>query len=86
MTKKTKTPDTSRPPQLTDGQRANFETLRRACTAGDLALVSMRRTDGTVVAVICAMQRNDDDTSSPVPLAYQFGGNPYKELQDPTQE
>lgn len=71
-------------PRLTKGQRANFEVLQRACQAGDLALVSVLRTDGTPVAILCAMQRNDDGTISPVPLAYQFSGNPYEELQDPT--
>lgn len=73
-----------KPPRLTPGQHANFQTLRVACKSGDLALVSMLKNDGTPVAVICAMQRNDDDTISPVPLAYQFDGNPYEELQDPT--
>lgn len=72
------------PPRLTNGQRANFETLQRACAAGDLALVSARRKDGIPVAIICAMMRNDDGTISPVPLAYQFTGNPYEELEDPT--
>ena len=73
------------PPKLTEGQRANFETLRCACQAGDLALVSALRNDGSPVAVLCAMQGNDDGTISPIPLAYQFDGNPYEELQDPTQ-
>lgn len=72
------------PPGLTDGQRANFEVLQRACKNGDLALVSALKNDGTPVAILCAMQRNDDDTISPIPLAYQFAGNPYEELQDPT--
>jgi len=87
ITKKTKTvtpPKRTKPPRLTKGQRANFETLRRACTAGHLALVSALRTDGTPVAVLCAMQENEDGTISPVPLAYQFADNPYDELQDPT--
>lgn len=72
------------PPKLTAGQRANFETLRRACKAGDLALVSARKLDGTPTAIVCAMQPNEDGTISPIPLAYQFSGNPYDELQDPT--
>lgn len=72
------------PPRLTDAQQENFKTLSRALDAGDLALVSCLKNDGTPIAVICAMQRNTDGTISPVPLAYQFAGNPYDELQDPT--
>lgn len=73
------------PPRLTDHQRFNFEQLRRACMAGELALVSALRTDGTPIAIICAMQTHGDGTIEPVPLAYQFDGNPYEDLQDPTQ-
>lgn len=72
------------PPKLTKGQRQNFETLKRAAKSGDLALVSCLRKDGTPVSVLCAMQVNDDETISPIPLAYQFAGDPYEELQDPT--
>lgn len=72
------------PPKLRPGQRANFETLRTAAQANDLALVSCRRKDGSAVAVLCAMQTNEDGTISPIPLAYQFAGNPYDELEDPT--
>lgn len=75
----------AKPPALTQGQRANFETLQRACAAGDLALISARRIDGSPVAVLAAMQTNDDGTITPIPLAYQFAGNPFEELEDPTQ-
>lgn len=74
-----------KPPALTEGQRANFNTLLRAATSGDLALVSARRKrNGKPIAILCAMQRNEDGTISPVPLAKQFDGNPYDELMDPT--
>lgn len=73
-----------KPPRLTKGQIANFDTLKRAVDASDLALVSCRRKDGTPVAALCAMQRNEDGTISPIPLALQFAGNPFEELEDPT--
>lgn len=64
---------------------ANFKTLRRAARAGHLALVSaIRKADGAQIALVCAMQRNDDGTISPVPLASMIEGDPYELFEDPT--
>ena len=72
------------PPQLTKGQRENFNTLLRAVQQGDLALISARRKrDGKPVAILCAMQRNEDGTISPVPLALQFAGEELIMNDDP---
>lgn len=72
---------------LTDGEKANFQTLRAACKDNNLALlVCEMRHLGTRVAVICAVNRNDDDSISPVPIAKMFTGNPYDELRDPTDD
>lgn len=75
-----------KPPRLTEDQIANFDTLKRAAANGALALVSALDTAGNPVAILCAMQHNDDGTISPIPLAKQFAGNPYEELQDPTAD
>lgn len=37
------------------------------------------------VAVICAVNRNKDDTLDMVPLAKMFDGNPYMELENPVK-
>jgi hypothetical protein len=60
-----------RPPALTEGYRHNFDTLERAWRHGDVALV-------------CAMQQNDDDTITPVPFAVMCEGNPFEDFEDPT--
>lgn len=73
------------PPRLLPGYRKNFNTLLRAAKADDLALVSaIRKADQAPVALVCAMQRNDDESISPVPLAVMCEGNPYEDFEDPT--
>lgn len=73
------------PPKLTEGHRANFETLQRAAENGDLALASSRRiVDGVAVALVCAVQRYDDGSVSLTPLAEMVNGNPYELYEDPT--
>ncbi len=73
------------PPRLRKGDRHNFETLLRAASDGALALVSaVRKADQNPVALVCAMQHNDDDTITPVPFAVMVEGNPFELFQDPT--
>lgn len=73
------------PPKLLPGYVKNFETMRQAAFAGDLALVSaIRKSDQQPVALVCAMQRNADDTISPVPFAEMIPGNPFELYEDPT--
>lgn len=72
-----------RPPRLSDAQARNFETLRRACLAGDLCLVSCRdRRTRRAVAVICAVNRSADGVEL-VPLARTFTADPYREVEPP---
>jgi len=75
----------SEPPPLEDGYRVNFELLQMAHDNGDLALVSaIRKADHKPVALVCAIQRNDDDTMTPVPFAVMCEGNPFDDFEDPT--
>lgn len=73
------------PPKLTKGYKANFKTLLTAANSGDLALVSaIRIADNQPVALVCAMQRNPDETLTPIPLAVMVEGNPFELFRDPT--
>lgn len=70
---------------IKDGERANFETLREACKDDRLALIVCETQHlGARVAVVCAMNVNEDGSVSPVPLAKLFTGNPYEEIRGPT--
>ena len=74
-----------KPTRLRQGDQMNFETLLRAANDGALALVSaIRKADQQSVALICAMQTNDDDTITPVPVAVMVEGNPFDLFDDPT--
>lgn len=73
------------PPALLDGYQSNFETLLKAAKNGDLVLISaIRKSDRQPVALICATQRNEDDTITPVPFAEMVNGNPFELYEDPT--
>ncbi len=73
------------PPRLRKGDRQNFETLLRAASDGALALVSaVRKADQNPVALVCAMQQNEDDSITPVPFAVMVEGNPFELFDDPT--
>jgi len=75
----------TKPPRLRKGDRANFDTLLRAAGDGALALVSaVRKADQHPVALVCAMQRNGDETITPVPFAVMVEGNPFDLFDDPT--
>lgn len=68
---------------LSDGDRANFETLRRAVLQDDIALVECQRvSDGKIVAVVCAANLEDGEISF-VPLATLIEGNPYTAYRPP---
>jgi ssDNA-binding Zn-finger/Zn-ribbon topoisomerase 1 len=58
--------------------KANFETLKRACKNGDLALMQCRwkKTDSPV-AVICAVERLDGGNDFK-PMGMMFVANPYE--------
>lgn len=72
---------------IAKGYKQNFETLRRACVAGDLALLETKnKQSGAIVYAIVACQREDDGEISMVPLAKLFDGNPYDELSPPNPD
>ena len=74
-----------KPPRLRKGDQVNFETLLRAANDGAVALVSaIRKADQHPIALVCAMQTNDDDTITPVPFAVMVEGNPFELFDDPT--
>lgn len=69
---------------LSDGDRANFDTLLRAVRAGDAALVECSSLDtGEPVSVICAAQSTSRGDIELVPLAQLFRRNPYELLHPP---
>lgn len=68
------------------GHKANFETLKRAAGADDLALMEcVDAKTGEPVTAICAVHRGGQEYVF-TPLAKMFAGNPYKELVPPTAE
>lgn len=77
---------------LLPGDRVNYDTLRRACDAGDLALLEcVDRGSGEYVAVLAAMGYDATTQEYVVtPLARMFKGNPYDEVRPagdtPTEE
>lgn len=69
--------------KLSDWDKTNFETMRRAADNGDIALMDARRkADGKSVALVCATQREADGSITIVPLAVMIEGSPY-EMFDP---
>ncbi len=69
---------------LSDGDKANFETLRQAVQNGDVALVECQLVStGASTAVICAVNREASESLSFVPIAQLFSGDPYTLLNPP---
>jgi hypothetical protein len=63
----------------------NFSTMLRAAKNGELALLScIEKSTKQPVMAICAMQKEDDGSITPVPIAQMFQSNPYELLEDPT--
>lgn len=66
---------------------ANFETLKRACVNGDLALMECQvKATGKVVEVVCAMYEEEDGMVSAIPIAQMYDENPYDILNPPNPE
>jgi hypothetical protein len=74
--------------KLRKGDKANFETLKRACDDGNLALLSSKRkSDGKDVALVCAVNWDADGGEyEVVPLAVLVEGNPFDEFEAPFVE
>lgn len=59
--------------------------MLRAARNDDLAIISaVRVSDSQPVALLVAMQTNEDDTITPVPFAEMVNGNPFELYHDPT--
>ncbi len=69
---------------LTAGDQANFETLREAMLNGDVALLECQLVStGQSAAVICAVNRESDQSLAFVPIAQLFPGDPYTLFNPP---
>lgn len=68
---------------LPTSDRANFDTISRAFSDGNAALVEVKRiSDGTVVSAICAIGWEDGDYTI-TPFAILVDGNPFDLLLPP---
>lgn len=66
------------------GHKQNFDTLRQAFSAGDVALMECQLVaTGEPVAVICAANRLADGGVEFAPFAMMFPGNPYEAVNPP---
>jgi Trk K+ transport system NAD-binding subunit len=71
------------PDALNDAYKNNFDTLVKAISNGDVALLSCRDAKTNEFrAVVCAVMTDGTDKVF-VPLAKLFDGNPYEELSPP---
>jgi hypothetical protein len=70
-------------PKIRDGDKTNFETLQRAWKEGNVALMdATRKSDGTQVALVCAMGVKDGMVY-PTPLAVMIESNPFEDFTPP---
>ena len=66
------------------GYEVNFESIRRACINGDLALLEAQdKAAGEKAALIVAINRYSGGDSEMVPLARMIDGDPYKQFNPP---
>lgn len=71
------------PPPIADGYKTNFETLKRACNDGNLALMSaIRKSDQQPVVLVCAVNRVKGGYDF-APLAVMCEGNPFDDFEPP---
>lgn len=69
---------------LASGDMANFGTLQRASSHGDLALLECQdKATGEYRAVVVVVQRGTDGSVEFLPVAKMFSGNPYEEILPP---
>lgn len=72
--------------ELPPGDKANYETIKRAALDGNLALISaVRKADRARVSLLCAMSRiRGQSDLRPMPLAVMIEDNPFELFEDPT--
>jgi len=69
---------------ILDHHKENFDTLIRAVKSGDVCLLDVeRKSDNKSVAALCAVNYEDNDEVSFVPLAIMVEGNPYEMYAPP---
>jgi len=72
---------------ISEGYKANFETLLRAVGNGDAILFECQdKNTGNTVIAICAVSVDEEGMVSVSPLARMFDGNPFDELLPPAEE
>jgi len=72
---------------IAPGHRHNFEMLREAFLAGDVALMECQLTaTGEAVAILCAANHLPDGEVEFVPFGMLFNGNPYEMLNPPNPD
>jgi hypothetical protein len=72
---------------INEAYKNNFATMERAFAAKDVAILECQdKRTGKVVIAVCATQREPGGTTAIVPLAKMFDGNPYEELNPPSQD
>lgn len=72
---------------IVQGHKQNFDSLMRAFRNGDVCLMECKRkSDGEVLAVICATTFDEDGTMTATPFAAFFNGDPYEMLSPPMPE
>jgi Family of unknown function (DUF6117) len=68
---------------ISEGYKANFETIKRAAGNNDLALMECTdKTTGKPIMVVCAVSTSNGEYVMS-PLAKLFDDNPYEELIPP---
>jgi hypothetical protein len=69
------------------GHHHNFNSLMRAAAHGHLALMECQdATTGRITCVIVMLNTEEDGSTSFVPVAKLFDGNPYEEILPPADE
>lgn len=72
---------------IAPGHKSNFETLTKAFSFGDVALMECQlASTGEEMAVICAANRHPNGDIEFVPVAQLFSGNPYETVNPPKPE
>ncbi len=72
---------------LRQSDKQNFETLSRAFSRSQVALVDvLRLKDRKQVAAVCALQANRDGTITLIPFATLVEGNPFEDFAPPRVE